>query len=372
MDYTCAQSHAEPEVLFQHSNSFRCSSYIDSRKQYEFNESTGTKPKPIARRIGTNVKKMRQAITKKLKKLINLNESTATATPISDLKFNQTATLRRSAFKSRTSLVLTRSASSKRVNNNNNNNSIVQLTNYKYNGSSNYDLTMVASTTTPRRCPLPRRLTYRRHSDGLLSSSSSSSSLASSHSSQDTEENFRSAQITHLFTSCTSQCAKVAASYHREQQQASSFASSQVQTSTPVQHKVRRIDIDKHIESYTRDCQEPSFSAPRVSGEDLIIVGTKTSGGDGLGVVAPPPPPVPSHTSIVESHELVKRAIQQTMSESTKNWNLLVINKYHDDTNATFGRLPEWAVGNELNVAVVNQLYYNRSASGVFSKNKRV
>jgi len=83
----------------------------------------------------------------------------------------------------------------------------------------------------------------------------------------------------------------------------------------------------------------------------------------------PPPPPVPSQTSIIESHELVKKAIQQTMSES-KNWNLLVINKYHNDTNATFNNLPEWAVGTQLNLAVVNQLYYNPTGNGVFNKPK--
>ena len=87
------------------------------------------------------------------------------------------------------------------------------------------------------------------------------------------------------------------------------------------------------------------------------------------GLPPAPPPPVPSQTSIIESHELVQKAIKQTMSES-KNWNLLVINKYHNDTNATFNNLPEWAMGNQLNLAVVNQLYYNPTGNGVFNKPK--
>lgn len=392
------QNYIEPE-LFQHSNSFKCSSYIDSCKQYEFNQTMSRKVTKPTNRIVTNVKKMRQAITKKLKKLININ---APNTPVTNMKLNQTATIRRSAFKSRTSLVLTRSASAKRVKDDSQR-SIVQLTNYKYNGSSNYDLTMVPNTP----CVLPRRLRYRRYSDGQLSSSSSSSSLSSHHSSNVSNannlfstDNFRSAEITHLFTSCTSQCQTNQIKQSTQTSNATaSFMSSQMQTSTPVQNKVRpscvvkSINLQEHIDAYTRDCEEPSLQSQYFSMEkstmklvsnkpammsietsdDLIILQTKpVAQSQNLTSCRrsdAPPPPVPSQTSIIESHELVQKAIQQTMSES-KNWNLLVINKYHNDTNATFNNLPEWAVGNQLNLAVVNQLYYNPTGNGVFNKPK--
>jgi hypothetical protein len=418
------QNYIESE-LFQHSNSFKCSSYIDACKQYEFNQSMNgggrVKSTKTSSRIVTNVKKMRVAITKKLKKLININGA-APHTPVNaahaNMKLNQTATIRRSAFKSRTSLVLTRSASAKRVKDESNGIN-VQLTNYKYNGSSNYDLTMVPNTP----CALPRRLRYRRYSDGQWSSSSSSSSLASHHSSSNTNNlfndntNFRSAEITHLFASCTSQCQPIKSNCMSVNQTNSNvvtstfLTSNAMQTSTPVLNKVRAacavksINLQEHIDAYTRGCEEPSLSQSqyfsmeksssmtrlpmtatmmsvdgvscRNSSDDLIILQTKPMGisstasstSSQQSEIAPPPPPVPSQTSIIESHELVKKAIQQTMSES-KNWNLLVINKYHNDTNATFSNLPEWAVGNQLNLAVVNQLYYNPNGNGVFNKPK--
>jgi hypothetical protein len=46
--------------------------------------------------------------------------------------------------------------------------------------------------------------------------------------------------------------------------------------------------------------------------------------------------------------------------------NLSVINKNIE--NSLFnGKLPQWAVGQELNVAIVNQLYYNPNGKGVFN-----
>ncbi|RMZ93359.1 hypothetical protein BpHYR1_041259 [Brachionus plicatilis] len=48
---------------------------------------------------------------------------------------------------------------------------------------------------------------------------------------------------------------------------------------------------------------------------------------------------------------------QQSVDE-----NLKMINKYYNDTNASFEQLPQWALGHNLNVALVNQLYYNPAA----------
>ena len=46
--------------------------------------------------------------------------------------------------------------------------------------------------------------------------------------------------------------------------------------------------------------------------------------------------------------------------------NLSVINKNVE--NSLFnGKLPQWAVGQELNLAIVNQLYYNPNGKGVFN-----
>ncbi|CAF0796758.1 unnamed protein product [Brachionus calyciflorus] len=49
--------------------------------------------------------------------------------------------------------------------------------------------------------------------------------------------------------------------------------------------------------------------------------------------------------------------------------NLKIINKYHENTNASFESLPRWALGNNLNLALVNQLYYNPSGNGIFNPN---
>ena len=422
MDYMSSQNYMEHN-MFQNSNSFKCSSYIDSCKQYEFNQSACTiacSKKPKSSRIVTNVKKMRQAISKKLKKLINIAPTTTTAnsnatvnprTPVT-LKLNQTATIRRSTFKSRTSLILSKSASSKRVQKSSETaeNMRVQLVNYKYNGSSNYDLTMLPNT--PR--VVPKRLKYHRYSDGQHSTSSSSSSLASSNYSsytrhgqaQDESEQFRSAEITHLFAaSCASNCpVKSASAYYQQQlllqqqqqqQIVSSFVSSQMQTSTPVQNKTRSLTKSSStlsskysLSDETDSCAKPALFhdaestfnvSPHDQSDDLIIVQTQQAmltRSKTAYVNARVPPPVPSQVKIAQSHQLVKKAIHQTMSGSNEslksgpnpNWNMLVINKFHDDTNATFNGLPEWAVGNELNLAVVNQLYYNPNGNGVFNK----
>ena len=369
--------------MFQNSNSFKCSSYIDACKQYEFDQSMTQNPHATAKkqksnRIVTNVKKMRQAISKKLKKLININhqnETTMTTRTPANSKLNQTATIRRSAFKSRTSLILSKSASSKRTKSDDSQN-IVQLVNYKYNGSSNYDLTMIPNT--PR--VVPKRLRYNRYSDGVHSTSSSSSSLASTYSSyqaNEESEQFRSAEITHLFTSCASKCQVKSGSmqtmYHHQQQlqqqQQDSFVSSQMQTSTPVQNKTRSISqrIQHNYELVDQASVYVESLFDNHQSDDLVVMQKKPSYVSTRALKTPPP--VPSQVKIIESHQLVKQAIHQTLSnESKANWNLLVINKFHNDTNATFNTLPEWAVGNELNLAVVNQLYYNPNGNGIFNK----
>lgn len=53
-------------------------------------------------------------------------------------------------------------------------------------------------------------------------------------------------------------------------------------------------------------------------------------------------------------------------SESANDWNLLVINKFCNNTNCSLENIPEWAMGNNLNVALVNQAYFNPNANGVF------
>ena len=50
----------------------------------------------------------------------------------------------------------------------------------------------------------------------------------------------------------------------------------------------------------------------------------------------------------------------------------MVIKKFHENTNATFTDLPSWALGNQLNLALVNQLYYNPNGKGVFNANKLI
>ena len=54
--------------------------------------------------------------------------------------------------------------------------------------------------------------------------------------------------------------------------------------------------------------------------------------------------------------------------EEPQDWNIMVINKFHENTNCTLDAIPEWAQGTNLNIALVNQAYFNPNANGVFNR----
>jgi hypothetical protein len=64
------------------------------------------------------------------------------------------------------------------------------------------------------------------------------------------------------------------------------------------------------------------------------------------------------------------RKCPRKLIEIERSWNSMMINRYHDNTNASFNEIPSWANGNQLNLALVNQLYFNPSANGVFQPTK--
>lgn len=64
------------------------------------------------------------------------------------------------------------------------------------------------------------------------------------------------------------------------------------------------------------------------------------------------------------------RKCPRKLIEIERSWNSLMINKYHENTNASFNEIPSWANGNQLNLALVNQLYFNPTANGVFKQTK--
>ena len=48
------------------------------------------------------------------------------------------------------------------------------------------------------------------------------------------------------------------------------------------------------------------------------------------------------------------------------NWNSYVINKFNDNSNVSLNCIPQWAQSTNLLVAIVNQIYFNPEANGVF------
>lgn len=406
-----------PDHLFLNSNSFKCSSYIDNRNKLTSLASCKTTLKKE-----TNMKKLKQAISNKLKKIMNINLNNTPdqfelyQSPKSVAKPNKS--LRKS---------LTRSAKKDQVDS-----KVIQLVNFKYNGSSNFDLD---SIEVNKSCARPMRSAYakrnsiapafnieqntlrrsRRYSDGQLSSSSSSSSIGSTSTKSSSKDLFdsellRSKEISHLFSYHvqhsvgTFNCTKPAILL---QQQEQTFQSNQIQTSTPLNtNRVRpvcnntngtyvntyvldedeeevELSLDK-LSQYSMEMDqstqapldmpvllESTFDSSSCSNlsDDLIILQTQSR-----------PAPVSARKlnkspfpvcSIIKSPSMSSKGNSSTSTklDRSKNWNLLVINKFHEDTNATFSKVPQWAVGHELNLAVVNQQYFNPNGNGVFGLN---
>lgn len=65
----------------------------------------------------------------------------------------------------------------------------------------------------------------------------------------------------------------------------------------------------------------------------------------------------------------ITNAPKQNKCSDTLVDNLNIINKYHNNTDASL-KQPQWALGHNLNLALVNQIYFNPAANGVFNSQK--
>ena len=66
-----------------------------------------------------------------------------------------------------------------------------------------------------------------------------------------------------------------------------------------------------------------------------------------------------------------RKAIKQEQSNLSikqhhKDWNSIVMSKFHENTNCSLEGIPEWADGTNLKIALVNQAYFNPNAKGIF------
>lgn len=288
----------------------KCSSYIDQNAKYNsIMQTTQSKPK--------NYKKIKSFISHKIRKLLHQNtENLETRKPKS---------------------------------------SQVQLLKFDY--KSNFvslDLTEKCRENCVSRLRSPDQFITpidksrsRRYSNGT-SSSSSTSSLSSCNS----DKYFLiSSEINH------------------EQQSTLNFTENFVESSTPVT-KNRIMNRNKFYDetdpipfsSYEDDCSvdvtcqleestqcqespvliESTFNNSSLSNlsDDLIIL------------------------QITNAPKQNKNKFQEIVDE-----NLKIINKYHNDTNAVL-KEPQWALDQNLNLALVNQLYFNPAGNGVFNPEK--
>jgi len=304
----------------------KCSTYIDTNKHYKI----------VANDLiekSKHMKKLRQRISNKFRKIIKLNKSTL-------------------------------NKESKDKNN-------LQLVNFKL---INTSLRQNATTLNNRRASI-----CTQHS------------TSSGGSNEYDESEFESNQITHLFSRReipNNQTRVLAsASQYYDCQSNSQFLSTLIQTSTPNCSKIRpkinfnpasmmydNEDLDETVdhnnmvqfldESTQIPVDEPvllesTFNSSSCSNlsDDLIILQT-----------AMPQKPISKPTS--SKRKSINKSMNKTSNKT--NWNLFVINKYNEDSNVAFEQIPKWAVGTELNLALVNQLYYNPNANGVFVNSTNV
>lgn len=366
----------------------KCSSYIDNNRQFRvadmilnqnnnvdssmrpLNSINKTLLAPKSATKNTGIKKIKKAISNKIKKLIALN-TTPDELDLTETNFNQTVVANRNQIQGLMS-------SSKRKSltksiDRANKTSAIQLVNFAY--KSNFmNLEESRVEKTPRinqhrynmnrmesvSCLNPR---VRRNSAGHMSSSSSGSSLDSN--------NFLFANDTpSVAKSVYYDCCSVA----RQQ--------NGIECSTPLCHTASKCisyefeqsiceeEIDQVNVAYLLDQStqapidapvlvESTFNTSSLSNlsDDLIILQT-----------AKPAPkfnmtPLTNSTRINNSDMVNKKrkcspfgSIKSKLARQDETHSFAVLNQ-----------TPDWANGYQLNMALVNQLYFNPSARGVFN-----
>lgn len=373
------------QIIFEQQIMNKCSSYIDSNNQYKLAAELFMEESVKRQSSKTNIKKIRSIISNKLRKLISIHSSPDQFLPKQSKKSKK---------------------SSKHAD------SSIKLVNFNY--KSNF-VTLNASQEIVRHrdehvssrriqmTPIQNKHRFesfeksnvlkstRRYSNGMSSGSSSSSSrssLASCVTNSDDlflvqtgcndlfeSELFKSSQISHLFPQEKSSCLNLTenlietstpvlnnrrvsrTSLEQESKEISMYLFNDETEEQYSQNETEENNVACYLDQSTQ-CQvdspvllESTFDSSSLSNlsDDLIILQTASA----------PIQPAKNSSS--------KKQQKQQSSISKNDWNLQVIDKYANNTNATFNNMPNWAVGNNLNLALVNQLYYNPTANGVFN-----
>jgi hypothetical protein len=304
----------------------KCSTYIDTNKHYKI----------VANDLiekSKNMKKLRQRISSKFRKIIRLNKSTLA-----------------------------------KENKDKNN---LQLVNFKL---INTSLRQNAFNMNSRRASI-----CTQHS------------TSSGGSNEYDENEFESHRITHLFSRreiANNQTRVVAsASQYIDCQSNSDFLSTLIQTSTPNCSRVRP-KINFNPASFVHDSEnldetvdnndmvqflDESTQIP--VDEPVLLESTFDSSScsnlsDDLIILQTAIPQKPTNKPMSSKKKSANKSVNKSSNKT--NWNLFVINKYNEDSEIAFEQIPKWAVGTELNLALVNQLYYNPNANGVFVNSNKI
>ena len=416
----------------------KCSSYIDNQKNFILgkmilnseqiiscsNSQATNTPKNQREGLGDanrtvkavkpgsttkkSIKKFRQAISNKLKKLITLNQSPDAFNFFTINNDNTTNVVNKkpNLAKKRKSLTKTSHPTD----------SSIKLVNF------NFEQNFINLETSVNRSVKSPRTMRRRNSTGgsSFSSSSSSSSLDSNNFLFATPQlNYRNPSSCNnlldsqfLQTTYAVNSRYCTRSYNNFKQQTSA---DKIETSTPVcrdrvrpaQHAysessiicMSQFEINQQFEAMQNEEQteevniallmdqstqamvdspvlvESTFNTSSLSNlsDDLIILQTARPR------YSQPPlinstrnsalkktPKTRLNSTSKKSANRQRKSLPRINSSSNRSWTDQVMDKFQNDTFTQFDQVPTWANGYELNMALVNQLYFNPNANGVF------